>query len=124
MAKLLPILAVFALCLNLFSGLLMTPAAAGTLGINPAVGGDQKVDQAQQQAGEFRSGAPTGSTLFGMYNVLSNVLSTLALPVAGLPNMLNRAGVPSQLTGMMKIVLSVVYALGTVSFLRGYSLNN
>jgi hypothetical protein len=124
MAKLLPLLAVFALSLNLFGGVLVSTGAAGTLGINPAVGGDDKVDEAQSQAEGFESGAPTGSTLFGMYNVLGGVVSTLALPVTGLPNMLRRAGTPSAITGLLRNLLLVIYAMGVVSFLRNYNLND
>lgn len=124
MAKLLPTLAIFALSLNLFSGLILGTGAAATLGINPAVGGDQEVSQAQSQASEFKSGAPTGSTLFGMYNVVSGVVSTIAMPVTALPNMLRLAGTPQAITSMLQGILVVVYGLGVASFLRGYSLND
>jgi hypothetical protein len=123
MAKLVPILAIFALCLNLMSGLLISTGAAATLGIQPEVGGDQAVSDAEQQADTFRTGAPTGSTLFGMYNVLAGVLGTLASPVTALPTMLHQAGTPKPLTDMMKVILGVIYALGAVSFLRAYRLN-
>lgn len=124
MAKLLPILAIFALSLNLFSGLLIGTGAAAGLGISPEVGGDSTVEESTSQAESFQSGSPTGSTLFGMYNVIAGVLGTLASPVTALPNMLNTAGVPGAITGMMKGILAVVYALGLASFLRGYSLNS
>jgi len=124
MAKLLPTLAIFALSVNLFSALLMGSGAAATLGITAEVGGDQAVQSAQSQAGAFATGAPTGSTLFGMYNVLSGVLSTLAAPVTALPGMLSRLGVGGAFTGLIQGVLLVVYAMGIASFLRGYSLNN
>lgn len=125
MAKLLPTIAIFALTLNLFGGVLVTTGAAGTMGINPTVGGDDKVESATEQAEGFRSGAPTGSTLFGMYNVLSGVVSTLAMPVTGLPSMLQLAGVPGAITNqLLQPLLAVMYALGIVSFLRGYSLND
>lgn len=124
MAKLLPILAVFALSVNLFAGLLVGTGAAADLGINPTVGGDDTVAESQDQASSFKSGAPTGSTLFGMYNVVSGVLSTIAMPVTALPAMLSRAGTPRAITDMLQGVLIVVYAMGIASFLRGYSLNN
>lgn len=124
MAKLLPALAIFALALNLWAGVMMSSGAAATMGIDTAVGGDDAVEQSQEQAEGFRSGAPTGSTLFGMYNVLSGVLSTLAMPVTALPTMLRRAGTPTVITNaLLRPILITVYALGTVSFLRGYSLN-
>jgi hypothetical protein len=123
MAKVLPILAIFALGLSVFSGLLVQTGAAATMGINPAVGGEDKVDQATSQAEGFKSGAPTGSTLFGMYNVVTGVVSTLTLPVTGLPNMLELAGTPEPITNrVVKPILMVIYGLGIASFLRGFSL--
>jgi len=124
MAKLLPTLAVLALSVNLFATLLVSSGAAATMGINPAVGGDDKVDEAKSEAGDIQSGAPTGSTLFGMYNVVSDAVSAIAAPVVALPDMLSRLGAPSVLTNMMKTVLGVVYGLGIISLLRGYSLND
>lgn len=123
MAKVLPVLAIFALGLSVFSGLLVQTGAAATMGISPSVGGQDEVDQATSQAEGFKSGAPTGSTLFGMYNVVSGVYSTLALPVTGLPNMLKLAGTPAPITNrIIQPILVVIYALGVASFLRGFNL--
>lgn len=121
MAKLLPLLAIFALSLNLFAGLLVGTGAAATLDLDATVGGDESVEEAQSQADGFKSGSPTGSTLFGMYNVVAGVISTLALPVTGLPSMLSRAGTPKAITNMLQGILIVVYAMGVASFLRGYN---
>lgn len=124
MAKLLPTLAVFALSLNLFATLLLGTGAAATLGIDASVGGDSEVAESRSQAESFATGSPTGSTLFGMYNVIAGVLSTIAMPVTALPSMLERVGTPGAITNMLKGVLIVVYSLGVASFLRGYSLND
>lgn len=101
----------------------MSTGVAGMLGLDTEVGGDEKVDSAVNNASEIRSGAPTGSTLFGMYNVLTDVLSTLALPITAGPMMLRRAGVPTVLTdALLQPIIAIVYALGIISFLRGWGL--
>jgi len=124
MAKVLPTLAIFALTVNLFAGVMVTTGAAATLGVTTEVGGDRQVEQAQEEAGGFESGAPTGQTLFGMYNVIAGVLATIAAPVTALPNMLRRLGTPGAITGMLQGLLVVIYGLGVASFLRGYSLQD
>jgi hypothetical protein len=109
--------------MNLFSGIVMSTGVGAMIGVDTAVGGDEKVDSAVQNASEVRSGAPTGSTLFGMYNVLAGGLSQLALPVTAGPQMLHRAGVPGVITNkLLTPLIAIVYALGVISFMRGWGL--
>lgn len=123
MARPITLLAVFFLSLSLFSGFLMTTGVAEMVGIETSVGGGDEIDEAVNQSEDIRSGSPTGSTLFGMYNVLADGLSTLALPITAGPTMLERAGLPSQFTNMiLQPIIAIVYALGIISFLRGWSL--
>lgn len=123
MARPLTLLVIFFLSMNLFSGLLISTGTASVIGVETEVGGDDKVNESTNQADDVSSGAPTGSTLFGMYNVLANGLSTLALPVTAGPTMLNRAGVPGAITGgVLQPIILIVYALGVISFLRGWGL--
>lgn len=114
-------LIVFSLALNLWSGMLVVSGAADDAGIGGLVetGGDKNVETAQQEAGEVNTGAPTGSTLFGMYNVLANFLGTLRTVVFGAPAMFFNLGTPSYVTTPMEVVFGVVYSLGIVKFLRG-----
>jgi hypothetical protein len=113
---------VFFLSINLFSGMLITSGAAETLGLSGQVevGGDDAAETAQSQSNEISTGAPTGSTLFGLYNVLAGILGTIYEVVFAGPVMLSNAGVPSPITDMLTAVIGVVYAMGLISFLRGY----
>lgn len=113
---------VFFLAINLFSNMLLASGAAATLGLSGQVevGGDQAADTAQSQSNEISTGAPTGSTLFGLYNVLAGILGTIYEVVFAGPVMLENAGVPSALTNMLSAIVGVVYAMGLISFLRGY----
>lgn len=123
MARPITLLAVFFLSVNLFSGFVLTTGIGADMGMETQVGGDDKADWAVENASEIASGAPTGQTLFGMYNVLADGLSTLALPVTGGPQMLERAGVPSELVNqIIQPIVAVVIAVGMISFLRGWGL--
>lgn len=111
------------LFMNLWAGVLMQSGVASTIGIETNVGGDEKVNESLNRADDVATGSPTGSTLFGMYNVLATVLSTLnSITTAG-PIMLERAGLlPGVLGTLLKNLFRVVIAVGIVSFLRGWGL--
>lgn len=101
----------------------MSSGVAATLGITANVGGDEKVDSAVAQAEETNTGSPTGSTLFGMYNVLVQAVTVLTGTITAGPTMLSRAGVPTMITdGVLKPMFTVVIGIGVVSFLRGWDL--
>ena len=123
MARPITQLAIFFLAFNLFSGFVMATGLGAMVGVETSVGGDQAVENATSQAEEYQTGAPTGSTLFGMYNVLSIGLSTLTAPITAGPTMLSQVGMPSALKNMVLIpIISVVYAIGILSFTRGWGL--
>lgn len=119
--KIIEVMVVFFLSMNLFSGMLISTGAAQDIGLGGQVevGGDGDAEAAQQSAEEISTGSPTGSTLFGMYNVLAKTLGQLRTIVLGGPAMLSNAGVPSFITRVMEAVMLVVYGIGIVKFLRG-----
>lgn len=101
----------------------MSSGVAATLGITANVGGDEKVDSAVSQAEKSQTGSPTGSTLFGMYNVLVQAVTVLTGTITAGPMMLRRAGVPSMITtGILQPLFAVIMGIGVVSFLRGWDL--
>jgi len=124
MARPVTTLVIFFVAFNLFAGMLMSTGVAATLGLDANVGGDDAVDKRTGEMSEdVTSGPGGGSTLFGMYNVLSNQISGFfGLIFPGL-NMLNRAGVPGFITyGFLAPLFSLMSAIGVVSFLRGWDL--
>lgn len=124
MARPLTLLTIFFLTFNLFAGLLMTTGVAADYGMERAVGGDDAVDKAVNQSEDTKTGAPSGSTLFGMYQVLADGVSTLALPVTAGPQMLARLPLfPAVIANtFLQPIIAVVYALGIISFMRGWGL--
>jgi len=123
MARPITLLAIAFLSLNLFAGMITSTGLAADLGISTAVGAGDEVDQAVERAnGTVDTGAPTGSTLFGMYNVLGSGLNAITAPVTAGPSMLSNIGVPGAITGMLQSLILVIYALGVISFMRGWGL--
>jgi len=120
--------ALFFITLSLFSGTLQATGVAETLHLDQRVGGDEAVNDVQDTASSVDTGAPTGQTLFGMYNVLADQLSAiLGVFNPGL-RMLYNAGGPAFLfgapgtVGLLPPILTFVKAIGVISFLRGWGL--
>lgn len=128
MARPVTTLALFFISLSLFSGMLQGTGIADTLHLNQRTGQDAAVNDVQNQASNIQTGAPTGSTLFGMYNVLNKQLaSILGVFNPGL-RMLYNAGVPGFLVGgpaqvgLLPPIATFIKAIGILSFLRGWDL--
>lgn len=116
-------LLLFFLAFNLFAATLMSTGVAATVGIETNIGGDDEVDETLDQAnGTVETGAPTGQTLFGMYNVLANGFNTLVGTVTAGHTMLAQAGVPSAITTMLNGLFGVVIVIDIMSFIRGWGL--
>jgi len=119
---------VFFLSFNLFAGMLMSTGVAATIGLDTRVGGGEAVRDARQTGQDVETGAPTGETLFGAYNVLSNQLGTIfGIIFPGL-RMLYNSGVPAFLVGgpstvgLLPPLFSTILAIDIISFFRGWGL--
>lgn len=115
-------LLIFFLCFNLFAGILVDTGVASDLGVDTTVGTDDAVDNSTQAAQDVATGAPTGSTLFGMYNVLAGTVSAISDTVTAGHIMLAQAGVPTVITDMLNVVFGIIIAIDILSFLRGWGL--
>lgn len=119
---------VFFICLSLFGGMLQATGVDTHLGINnPGNTAEDSVNDARDNASSFDTGAPTGETLFGAYNVLSNTLaSILGVFNPGLV-MLYNAGVPAYIVGgpntigFLPPIATILQGLAVIEFFRGFS---
>jgi len=108
--------------------MLVSTGVAGMLGISATVGGSEDVDQAVESGDKVQTGAPTGETLFGMYNVLSSTLGSLFGVIFPGLRMLYNAGVPAFLVGgpttvgLLPPLFSFILTIDIISFLRGWGL--
>lgn len=124
MARPVTLAVVFFLALNVFAGVLMSTGAAATLGISAEVGGDQATQKLNQNTqGGLPTGSPSDGTLFGLYNVVGGVLSSIYDFVFPGLNMLNRVGVPAWLTDrILGDIFSLLITIDVAAFIRGYEI--
>jgi len=130
MARPVTLLAIFFFSLSLFSGTLQTTGVAADLGLTNNVGGGEAADEVRATAENAETGAPTGSTLFGLYNVLGGQLSNILSIFNPGMRMLFNAGAPAWLVGnpftneigFLPPIASVIKLIGVMSFLRGWGL--
>jgi len=115
------LLVIFTMGLNLFSGMLIASGAAADLHLAGQinVGGDEQVDDAVDATSNISTGAPTGSTLFGSYNVLANQLGNIRKIAYAGPVILGNLGTPSYITTPMSLFITVIYGFGIIKFFRG-----
>jgi len=123
MARPINTLLIFLFSLTLFGALLQSSGVATMLGIGTQLGATDTADDVRETAGEnVPTGAPTGDTLFGLYNVLGGTLGTLLSIVNPGLQILNNAGVPAFIMEDFIIpIATVVKGLGLIFFLRGLS---
>lgn len=114
-------LAVFFVAMNSFARVLRATGVDDALHLDANVGTNDAVSKIPSE--EIATGTPTGSTLFGMYNVLTGHLTNIYEVIFPGLAMLQRAGVPDYLTQMVLAPLfGLIVAVAVLSYLRGYSL--
>lgn len=112
---------IFMVALNAFAGMIVGAGVDDTIGIDAHIGGDETINSVQSAANDPESGTGAGSTLFGMYHTVTQIVGRIfsILPAF---NMLGRAGVPWFIIGFFTEVMGVIIGIDTVAFLRGYDL--
>lgn len=122
MARPVTTLVIFFIFLNLFAGVLMSTDAAAAMGIETNVGGDDAVDEVTGND-DVESGAPTGSTLFGMYNVLAEQVGGLFDVIYPGIEMMQAGGLPNYLANkILEPLATVIIIIDVISFFRGWGL--
>jgi len=128
MARPITLLAFFFISLSLFAGFLQTTGIAADLGLDDRYQSDDAVTKARSEAASIETGAPTGQTLFGLYNVLSGQLASLLGVINPGLRILYNAGVPAAIVGgpntvgLLPPLTTFVKGIGIISFLRGWGL--
>jgi len=125
-------LVIFFISLNLLAGVVNATGIGTALGLGSEVGSNDINEQVPQDS--VATGAPTGETLFGMYNVLAGQLSKFfgavfpglaMLRSTIIPNWLvgnPQAGSAFAKVGILAPLMSVLIFIDIVSFLRGWGL--
>jgi len=125
-------LVVFFISLNLLAGVVNMTGIASATGLGTQVGGEDIDNGVPEES--VSTGAPTGQTLFGMYNVLAGQLSKLFGVIYPGLGMLRNTIVPSWIVGnpqagsafakvgILAPLMSVLITIDIISFLRGWGL--
>lgn len=111
---------VFFVALNAGAVAFQTTGLAGDLGIDASVD-DDNINEASNQ-GDVPTGSGSGSTLFGLYNVLGGFLSDIFGVIFPGLGLLNRAGVPAWMTNLVGTVIGAIITFDIASFIRGFDL--
>jgi len=122
MVRIVTRMAIFFLLLNLASGVVMATGVGQTVGIQTSLSGDSAVQTAENQADDIQPGSESQDTLFGMYVRMTNTVANALGPLFAGPNMLRQLGMPAEITSSLTTVVSVIYAFGIASFLRGFDI--
>ena len=80
--------------LNAAPGVLVASGTASDLGITPSVGGDEAINEANENIRNVEASGGFGDTLFGLYTTVTGPIRAVLGIVAGGPIMLISAGVP------------------------------
>lgn len=132
MSRPVTLIVIFLVAFNLVAGVANATGISDSLGLSTQVGGDD-IDESVP-SDNVATGAPSGSTLFGMYNVLAGQLSRLfgvvfpglaMLRATIIPNWI--VGEPSanrafEKVGILAPLMVVLIVVDLLSFLRGWNL--
>lgn len=113
-------IALFFIIFNVFAGIVGTMGVAAELGLSVETGNPSQLERATDQR-EPDLGASSGSTLFGMYNSLSDQLGTMFYSIAPGFDML-RNFLPGVFVDGMYGVASFIISKDLIAFARGTDL--
>lgn len=86
---------IFLLFLNAGAIAIGQAGVAGDMGIQPAVGGDDALSEANQSASRVDASGGFGGTLFGLYSSVASVFQTIGAAAFAGPQMLINLGLPA-----------------------------
>lgn len=94
-------IAVALILINGAAGFFIGSGIAADWGIQPSVGGDDSIGEAESTAKNIEASSGTGSTLLGLYQAVTSSFSSLIQIVFAGPTMLNNLGVPAFITAFI-----------------------
>lgn len=112
----------FLVFFNAGAGMLISTGVAGEMGIDPATGNDAAIEEAQTESEQVNPGTGTGGTLFGLYNALGQTVEVIFNTIMPGAAMLKAAGLPAFFVDFLFTGASIIVALDTIAFFRGYEL--
>lgn len=112
-------LLLYFILMNAAANLLVASGVAADWGVEPDVGGDDALIQAQEEAEEARASRGVGSTLFTVFTLAADAVNALYAVVFAGPIMLQNAGVPSLITDFVAAPLQIIVVADVLYALSG-----
>jgi hypothetical protein len=102
--------------------MLESTGAADAMGIDPAEGNDQQLEDAKEQARSPNPGSGIGGTLFGLYNSLAGTLEAILNTIMPGAEMLKANGFPDPIVNYLFGATPFIIGLDIIGYFRGWSL--
>lgn len=112
----------FLLFFNGGAEMLIQTGVAGEMGIDPATGNDEELENAKEEARNPNPGSGVGSTLFGMYNSLASTVEAIFNTIMPGAAMLKATPIPDFFVNFLFGAAPIIVGLDTIAFFRGTEL--
>lgn len=120
MARPSTVIVIFFVTMNVFAGVIIGLGVDSTMGLDGSI--HQQKDVANQEDFDIDTGTGTGSTLFGMYNVVLKQFTGLLESVFPAIQLLGNAGMPAELITGATTLLGTIAFIDGLAYVRGFSL--
>lgn len=112
-------MALLLMFMNAAPGLLIASGVADDWGVNPQVGGDDRVEAANENMSDVRPTGGFASTLFQLYNSAAGTVEALFSIIIGGPLMLLNIGIPSWAVAFVFVPQYVIVGGAMIYVLAG-----
>lgn len=110
---------IFLVLLNASAGLITASGLGAALDVNPEIGGDEAVGDAQQEAEQVEPSQGRLDTLFSLFTSTAGTMASIFKLIFYGPVMLQNLGVPAFITTFVFGAAGIVVAADVIHYLAG-----
>ena len=114
------VIAIFFVTMNIFAGIFLGLHIDDTIGLDGKI--QQQGDIADKGEFDIQTGTGTGSTLFGMYNVVLKQFTGFLENIFPAIYLFRVAGMPADVLAGATSLLGTIAFIDGLAYIRGYSL--
>lgn len=107
--------------LNSAAGAFVASGVADDMGVQPSVGGDDKIEAGNESASQVNVSSGTGDTLFSLFSSIGGVFEAVYNVVFFGPQMLANLGIPGWATTMFNSIVTFIVGADAAYLLTGRS---
>lgn len=112
-------MAVFLMFFNAAPALMIQSGVAADWGVQPNIGGDEYIEEANEDMSEVEPSGGFASTLFQLYNSAAGTVEALFSIIIGGPLMLSSIGIPNYIIGFVFVPQYIVVGSAMIYVLAG-----